>query len=406
MSVDLRTRADGPRDPIEPSEFFRDTLPAAIAEHAQGIDPGLGFIRPRPLTIEVDGERWSLASDGGRATVTAGAHDGAARIRITAEELDDLVSDQSTFMGWWTSGRLDQPEGHVGHLLNWWLVLRSALDGQPIYTPGSISFRDRDGNPLDLRRSFRPDDDRDEMQHFLEQAGFLHIEGVFTEGEMAQVSADMDAAAPAYTPDDKKSWWARTRDGSHRVVRMQGFDRHSPTTAALLEDPRYLDLGTIPGDGHEFGVKRATNRIEALFKPIGITEGISDIPWHKDCSLGRHSYDCCGMTVGISVTGADEVSGQLRVIAGSHRALVWAGMLQPRLDLPDLPLPTTTGDVTVHLSCTQHMAQAPVDRERRVMYTGFSLPPTDPVAAAEARQRLGAVREQAPLTVAAKHMAS
>ena len=195
---------------------------------------------------------------GGRATVTAGAHDGAARIRITAEELDDLVSDQSTFMGLWTSGRLDQPAGHVGHLLHWWLVLRSALDGQPIYTPGSISFRDRDGKPLDLGRSFRPDGHRDEMQHFLEEAGFLHIEGLFTADEMAQVSADMDAAAPTYTPDDKRSWWARTRDGSHRVVRMQGFDRLSPTTCALLDDTRYLDLGTIPGDGHEFGVKRAT----------------------------------------------------------------------------------------------------------------------------------------------------
>ena len=40
-------------------------------------------------------------------------------------------------------------------------------------------------------------------------------------------------------------------------------------------------------------------------KPIGIVEGISDVPWHKDCSLGRHSYRCCSLTVGISVTGAD-----------------------------------------------------------------------------------------------------
>jgi len=38
--------------------------------------------------------------------------------------------------------------------------------------------------------------------------------------------------------------------------------------------------------------------------------------------IGRHSYDCCGLTVGISVTGADARSGQLRVVAGSHRALI------------------------------------------------------------------------------------
>ncbi len=151
------------------------------------------------------------------------------------------------------------------------------------------------------------------------------------------------------------------------------------------------------------------NRIEALFKPIGVTEGISDIPWHKDCGIGRHSYECCGLTVGISVTGADDVSGQLRVIAGSHRALVWSGIRQPDLDLPDVPLPTRTGDVTLHLSCTMHMAQPPVERERRVMYSGFSLPPlgdADPSALAAARARRGAVRESAPLTVLDRHFKS
>jgi len=151
------------------------------------------------------------------------------------------------------------------------------------------------------------------------------------------------------------------------------------------------------------------NRIEALFKPIGVTEGISDIPWHKDCGIGRHSYECCGLTTGISVSGADEVSGQLHALAGSHRALIWSGLLQPDLDLPDVPLATRTGDVTLHLSCTMHMAQPPVERERRVMYSGFALPPLDAAsndARADARARLGKVREGAPLTVLDKHFKS
>ena len=58
-----------------------------------------------------------------------------------------------------------------------------------------------------------------------------------------------------------------------------------------------------------------------------------------------------------------------------------------------------TGDVTLHLSCTMHMAQPPTERERRVMYTGFALPPRDPAAAAAANRRLLlASRERAPLT--------
>jgi hypothetical protein len=237
------------------------------------------------------------------------------------------------------------------------------------------------------------------MKAFLEEAGFLHIAGVFTEDEMAEVSADMDRAAPTYDPGDGRSWWARTSDGTNRLVRMQGFDHHSAVTTALLDDARFRSIGDLPGDGHVFGERRVDNRIEALVKPIGVVEGISDVPWHKDCSLGRHSYECCNMTVGISVTGADAASGQLRVVAGSHRALVWPAFVRKNSDLPQVDLPTATGDVTVHLSCTTHMAQPPVDRERRVMYTGFSLPVRDRAAAGVARARLREVREAAPVTV-------
>jgi len=135
----------------------------------------------------------------------------------------------------------------------------------------------------------------------------------------------------------------------------------------------------------------------ALVKPIGVVEGISDVPWHKDCSLGRHSYDCCSLTVGISVTGADRDSGQLRVVAGSHRALMWPAMLRRDNDLPVVDLPTRTGDITVHLSCTLHMAQPPVTSERRVLYTGFRLPTT--TLDHGAQERLRAVREAAAVTV-------
>ena len=141
------------------------------------------------------------------------------------------------------------------------------------------------------------------------------------------------------------------------------------------------------------------NRIEALVKPIGVVEGISDVPWHKDCANGRHSYDCCGLTVGVSITGADAGSGQLRVVAGSHRALVWPAFVRRGQDLPLLDLPTATGDVTVHLSCTTHMAQPPTTQERRVLYSAFALPAADPEAQRLGKARLREARESAPRTV-------
>jgi hypothetical protein len=211
---------------------------------------------------------------------------------------------------------------------------------------------------------------------------------------MATVEADFPMAAPHFEKGDARAWFATTQDGVEHLVRMEGFDRYSEATVDLIDDPRFQRIGDIPGVGH---VQRREPgaRVGALTKPIGVVKGISDVPWHKDCSLGRHSYECCNLTVGISVTGADARSGQLRVVPGSHRALIWpAPCIQPGLDLQPIDLPTRTGDVTIHLSCTLHMSQPPVTHTRKVLYTGFGQQPADPEATAVQRQRLNAVRSK------------
>jgi len=209
----------------------------------------------------------------------------------------------------------------------------------------------------------------------------------------------MDCALPTYRRDDGRSWWAKTASGEDRCVRMEFFHEHSERARALLASERFLRIGRLVEGNYE--PRTVGNCIEALVKPIGVVEGISDVPWHKDCSLGMHSYRCCGLTCGISVTGADARSGQLRVVAGSHRALVQPAFVRSSSDLPIVDLPTETGDVTVHCSCTLHMSQPPVERERRVMYTGFGLPANDEVGEGQQRAMaaIGAVREGAYKTV-------
>ena len=390
MPFDVRTRTDGEDDRREPAAI-RDGIAAALESGADLVEPVLHHAK-HPLTVDVDGDTWHLASDGRRVALFDGAADEGLRLRLTADQLADLWSDQATPMGWFSSGAL-RLDGRLEHLLDWWVLLRAAVDRRQPHVPGDIDF-----NGTDLRQSFTLDDRDEDISAFLEEAGFVHIRGVYGEDEMAAVSADMDAAAPTYEKGDGRSWWARTNDGVDRLVRMQGADTVCPSIGRLVEDERLARIGAMPRAGHQWGT-RTGNRIEALFKPIGVSEGISDVPWHKDCSLGRHSYECCSLTVGISVIGADETSGQLRVMAGSHRALMWPALLRRDNDLPDLGLPTETGDVTVHLSCTLHMAQPPVDRERKVLYTGFRLPPLNPEAARAARERLGQVREAASVTV-------
>jgi hypothetical protein len=381
---------------VDPASFLGDELPALFAERA-GLLASSRHLVLRALVVEVDGDTWTLRRPAGDAvpSIERGGctAEGEKRLRLslTAQQLDDLVHDEVTPIGWMTAGADVQPEGRIGHLLDWWLVLRSALDERPVHEAGAVVV------DADLGRSFTLDDDPAELRAFLEEAGYLHLRAVFTEDEMAAISADMDEAESSYQDGDGRSWWATLDDGIRRVVRMQAFDTRSDATAALLEDERFPALGGLLGAGHVHR-RRTENKIEALFKPIGVQEGISDVPWHKDCSLGRHSYECCAVTAGISVTGAGPGTGQLRVAAGSHRALVWPSLqdVEAELDLPVVDLATETGDVTLHLSCTLHMAEPPVTAERRVLYTTFGLPPADPEANRAANRRLlAASREQA-----------
>jgi len=398
MSVDQRTRLDGQVDAVDPTTVFGEVLPTAFERGQELLAPAVAEYAPRPLVIDVDGDAWTLAVDDGVVRVLPGRDESAATVwRTNPSQLDDLVNDQVTVVGMQTNGTLDQPVGRFDALLDWWLLLRGALDGWAPHTKGAIELVDADGAPLALDRSFGVDAPLEEMGDFLQRAGYLHLTGVFGEDEMSAVSRDMDAAAPTYSRGDGRSWWARNRAGDDLLVRMQYFDEVSPAVERLVGDDRLQRLADLTGDGHVYGAME-DNRIEALFKPFDVVEGISDLPWHKDCALGRHSYDCSSMTVGISVTGADALSGQLRVVAGSHRALMWPS-LQPehRSDLPVVPLPTHTGDVTVHLSCTLHQSQPPVERERRVMYTGFRLPARGTDAERAALERLRAIREDAPV---------
>ena len=75
------------------------------------------------------------------------------------------------------------------------------------------------------------------------------------------------------------------------------------------------------------------------------------------------------------MTGADDRCGALGVVPGSHRANIQTAGLDPILDLEPIKLQTLTGDVTVHCSDTLHKAHHPLERPRKVVYSGFGLPP-------------------------------
>ncbi|MFK7976233.1 MAG: phytanoyl-CoA dioxygenase family protein [Halioglobus sp.] len=376
MSIDCRTRRYCDRKSLERDEVFDITIPNALSRNAGLAARGMRYKKLPPLSLCVDGRTVTLYESGGALLVEEGESTSSTTVSLDSRALSDLAQDWSTTMGLAMNSRVQVTQGDFEHWIGWEPVFRALFDGRPVHEAGAITLKDRDGNDLDLNRSFSLDDDREEIAHFLEEAGFLHIRSVFTEDEMAAVSADLDAALARATPDDGASWWAGNSKGLQQAVRVLFFHEQSAALAELLRDDRLGWLANITGDDL-CGSVEGTGWLgaEGLIKPLDIKTGLSDLPWHKDCGQGKHSYYCNGLTIGISVTGADEVSGALGVVPGSHRANVQTAGKDESLDLPSIKLVTQTGDLTVHCSDTLHRAYPPVERPRKVVYTGFRQPP-------------------------------
>ena len=245
-TVDFRSRYVGDAVALDVDSFLEQELPALL--EARGIDVARATTRLGlpPLTLDVDGEPLTLASDGDRFEARHGSAD-ALVVALDRAAFSDLMQDMASTFGIQMSGRAQVVRGGLDAFLEWEPVLRCLLDGRPAHEPGAIDFRDRSGAPLDLHRSFTLDDDPAEIGHFLAEAGYLHLEGVFTEAEMAAVSVDLDGAMAAAERDDGASWWARTADDEWYPSRILGFNNQS---AALkrraAERPLPRDSGRSP----------------------------------------------------------------------------------------------------------------------------------------------------------------
>lgn len=375
MSIDCRTRLHRDRESLTRDAVFDDLFSEAIERNAALAARGLLYKGLPSLGLTVEDRTLTLKEQNGRLTLTQGALPTGAIAVLEADALSDLVQDWKTTMGLAMNAKVKVTQGDFSDWIGWEPVFRALFDGRPVHEAGAIDFKSRDGSQLDLTRSFdvgnRDDRDRDldEIAHFLEQAGFLHLRNVFTKGEMAAVAADLDAALARAQPDDGASWWAGDSDGNQQPVRILFFHEQSETLRTLLRDDRLQWIGKLCGDDHR-GTKMGA---EGLIKPLDIQTGLSDLPWHKDCGQGGHSYLCNGLSVGISVTGADGQSGALGVVPGSHRANVQTAGKDGSLDMAAIKLETNTGDVTVHCSDILHRAHRPTKQPRKVVYSGFRL---------------------------------
>ena len=373
FELDRRTRRDEDRRHIAPNAFFAQDFPRLATAHGHLVAAGIKALGAPPLTVEVEGSAWTVLLEGDTVDARSGTVDGALILTLSPDQFSDWTQNQMTFNGFLVTRELQFRNGDIADVSVWDSLWIALLEGWPVVDE-HLTFLDRQGRPLDLAASFTPEDDPADIAHFLLEAGYLHLRGWLHPADMALIAADMDRVLPSYVEGDDKSWWATLEDGSRRCVRLQEFVEHSPTTARILSSGIWERLRRTLGGPNELARVPVEGRIiEALFKPIGVVSGPSDVSFHRDCHIGRHAYVCARMTIGIALTPTSEENGLLRVIAGSHRVALPVEIAKTRPYLPVVAVPTEPGDLTVHLSCTLHEATAPVFAERRVMYTEMPL---------------------------------
>ena len=361
--------------PIDFDEFHRDVLPLRIAA-------GNGALAARavsglsPLAFRLpDGRAWTFVPGEDGVDVRPGVEGAGTLVDLSHAAWELFVHEIRTLYRLYYTGELSFARGDFDSLNAWEPALRTLFHGRPVFDPAALDLRDRSGNPLDLHRAFTLDDDDAEMRHFLREAGFLHVRGVFSRDEIARLCEEAGRLAQTAKPGDRNSWWARTGSGETALCRVNYAGLASPRLGALEEDVRIRRLASLGGEV----VRAVPDRMDGtfvLFKLPDAREGMADLPWHIDCGFGGHSVFCPSVLVGVQLDAATPETGQLLFVPGSWRTACRQVADPESGGMPVVALETGVGDCTVHMGDALHAAPSPkgAGPARRTLYVQFYHP--------------------------------
>lgn len=321
-----------------------------------------------------------------RTTVTGIAVDsGLDEARVVVAMDDDayaaLCREESSIFGLLYAGRLRVERGGFERFAAWEPALQAVLYDRPVFD-GDVAAQ---FVHADLTRTFTLDDDRTEMAARLDEFGFLHIRNAFGADEVAAMSAEVDRLRDLSRPDDRLSWWATNAEGEEVCCRVTYMADRSPVMSALGNDPRLDRLAALTGLQLRCTVDRIDG-ISVVIKNSAVVQGLSDLPWHRDCGLGGHPLLCPGVNLGIQLDRADAANGQLWFLPGSHRHSGPLGDPTAK-GYPTVAITAEPGDVTVHYGHVLHAAPPPAGATagRRAIYVGYAQPALfDVIGAGEA----------------------
>jgi hypothetical protein len=353
--------------------FHRTELPALVARRGALVVEDLRGVPPLAFRID-DGTTFTWRPTDYGVEAIAQDADAATLVEISERTFSEFIHRLLTASGAVMTGRAKLRRGALPGWQRWEPAIQSLCSGRPIY--GSAVWQtliDRRGDALDLHRAFGVDDDADEMCHFLEVAGYLHIKAVFTAEESARYGAEVEHVRSHTTPGDPFSWWSINAAGNEVVTRINYLGRHSRALQDLCFDQRLLRFARLAGQQ----LRVCDDRLDGpmvFIKNSNVVKGNGDLGWHVDDGLGGHPVLCPVIQAGIQLDRANPQNGQLLLLAGSHRYTKHWYAWGTEEGLPVVALETEPGDLTLHYGDTMHTTPPPTadGAGRRALYYKFS----------------------------------
>jgi len=252
--------------------------------------------------------------------------------------------------------------GNSIDLIVWESALRALYNGRTPYDPVNQVLPARNGDVLDPQATFTPDSPPEEMAHFLNTAGYVFVRDLFSATEVAAFLEEAHQLEGEARQGDKLSWWGKSSAGEQVLCRVtRGVSK--PHLASLVHDSRLHRLKDL-ADASLVYRKGEGEGVTVIYKRPGMTEGLGDLPWHRDCGMGGHAVMCPTLLASLYLTNATPESGELAMLPGSHRAAFNAHDRRCDPLLYAAHFRARPGDVSLHYSDTVHVAPPPTDTQR------------------------------------------
>lgn len=354
------------------SRFHVDQLPALNALNGALVVDDLKGVPPLGFRIDGTAFTWTATTRG--VEVVVGDETAETLVELDEATFSSYLNELLTASGSYRTERATMLRGTVDTWRRWEPATRALVSGRPIYTEAVWdTLVGLDGEPLDLLRRFPADGDRDEMQHFLATAGYLHIKGVYSPEEIATFRDEVEYARSRTTPGDPFSWWSLNSDGDEVVTRINYLGRYSKVLQELCFEPRLTDFARLANPDFRVCDDRLDGPM-VFIKSSNIVKGDGDLGWHVDDGIGGHPVLCPLIQGGIQLDYANPVNGQLMVLAGSHRYANHRHQWGEEGNLPVAKLETEPGDLTLHFGDVMHSTPPPTGQAagRRALYYKFS----------------------------------